>query len=207
MPDVRLSKLAIASFVGALFGPTLLMPVLIGMSLPRSPFARAEWVGPVFLAGVVVLGITATMGLVSIIRIERSGGRITGRPFAIAAALAWVFGAFLIVIWPVMVRPRSTAYRMVCGTNLSGLGKAMLIYANDYDEQYPRAGGKNSVWAAKTPNWQATNRYEAFNLNADATGGQASISASLYLLVKYAQAKPKQFVCTKDSGTKEFTLG
>jgi prepilin-type processing-associated H-X9-DG protein len=26
---------------------------------------------------------------------------------------------------------------MVCGTNMSGLGKAMLIYANDYDDKFP----------------------------------------------------------------------
>jgi hypothetical protein len=30
-------------------------------------------------------------------------------------------------------------YMVICRANLSGLGRAMLIYANDYDDQYPTA--------------------------------------------------------------------
>jgi hypothetical protein len=92
---------------------------------------------------------------------------------------------------------------MVCGTNLSGIGKAMLIYANDYDDELPRAGGRNSTWG-RTVNWQAVDRYGAYGLSADGSGGQANISSSFYLLVKYAEVTPKSFVCKSDSGTTEF---
>ncbi|MHC4293812.1 MAG: hypothetical protein ACYSTX_05900 [Planctomycetota bacterium] len=34
-------------------------------------------------------------------------------------------------------KTRGVAYRMICGTNLSGIGKAMLIYANDNRGKYP----------------------------------------------------------------------
>ena len=47
--------------------------------------------------------------------------------------------SLVIIVFP--RRPRSIAFRMTCGTNLSGLGKAMQIYANDYENQFPRAGG------------------------------------------------------------------
>jgi hypothetical protein len=103
--------------------------------------------------------------------------------------------------------PRSTAFRMVCGTNLSGIGKAMLIYANDHEDELPRAGVESSVWATKIADWKATNRFSAYNIKPDGTGGQGSISSSLYLLVKYAKVQPKSFVCKQDSGTKEFKLG
>ena len=93
---------------------------------------------------------------------------------------------------------------MVCGTNLSGIGKAMLLYSNDYDNEFPRAGGKNSVWSNHTPNWRADRRFVAYGLNADGTGGRATISSSLYLLVKYEEVEPKRFVCKQDSGTTEF---
>jgi hypothetical protein len=96
---------------------------------------------------------------------------------------------------------------MVCGTNLSGIGKAMLIYSNDYDDELPRAGGKSSVWAAKIPDWKADDRFGAYNLSSDGSGGQVSISSSLYLLVKYAEVEPIRFVCTNDSGTTEFKAG
>ncbi len=55
------------------------------------------------------------------------------------------------ILMPALARVRQIAFRMVCGTNLSGIGKAMLIYSNDYDDEFPRAGGINSVWAAAYP--------------------------------------------------------
>jgi hypothetical protein len=82
----------------------------------------------------------------------------------------------------------------------------MLIYGNDYDDEYPRAGGINSVWHSKIPDWKADNRYGAYGLSADRSGGQATITSSFYLLVKYAEVTPRSFVCNKDSGTKEFNL-
>jgi prepilin-type processing-associated H-X9-DG protein len=41
-------------------------------------------------------------------------------------------------IWaPYMVQLRSAARRKVCGTNLSNIGKSLLIYSNDYDDTLP----------------------------------------------------------------------
>jgi hypothetical protein len=93
---------------------------------------------------------------------------------------------------------------MVCGTNLSGIGKAMLNYANDYEDELPRAGGRNSVWSAQIPQWDATNRFNAYGVSATGDGGQATISSCFYLLVKYAEVTPKSFICKGDSGTTEF---
>ena len=41
------------------------------------------------------------------------------------------------ILMPALARVRQLAYRMVCGTNLAGLGKAVLIYSNDNEEEYP----------------------------------------------------------------------
>ena len=148
--------------------------------------------------------LAVILGIISIVRIERSGGKVTGRIFAVAAVLIPVFAGLLLVLIISYAPRRSTAYRMVCGTNLSGIGKAMLMYSNDYDNEFPRAGGKNSVWSNHTPDWRADSRFVAYDLNTDGTGGRATISSSLYLLVKYEQVEPKRFVCNKDSGTTEF---
>jgi prepilin-type processing-associated H-X9-DG protein len=107
------------------------------------------------------------------------------------AALVLLVG-FLI---PALARYRCTAYRMTCGTNLTGIGRAMLIYANDYDDTLPCAGGLNSRWARRTPDWTAPDRCSAFGLAPDGSGGEASVSASLYLLVRYGKIPPKSFVC------------
>jgi hypothetical protein len=108
------------------------------------------------------------------------------------------------ILMPALARVRQIAFRMVCGTNLSGLGKAMLIYSNDYEDELPRAGGTGSTWATTIPDWQAGNRFGAYGLAADGSGGTASITSCFYLLVKYAEVTPKSFVCKGDSGTSEF---
>ena len=108
------------------------------------------------------------------------------------------------ILMPALARVRQVAHRLICGTNLSGIGKAMLIYANDYDDELPRAGGRNSTWTGTIPQWLADNRFTAYGLSPDGSGGAATITSSFYLLVKYAEVTPKSFVCKSDSGTTEF---
>ena len=108
------------------------------------------------------------------------------------------------ILMPALSRVRQIAFRLICGTNLSGIGKAMLIYSNDYDDEFPRAGGRNSQWNPALPNWIADNRYAAYGLGTNGSGGQATITSSFYLLVKYAEVTPKSFICKGDSGTTEF---
>ena len=109
------------------------------------------------------------------------------------------------ILMPALARVRQLAFRLQCGTNLSGIGKAMMIYANDYEDELPRAGGRDTDWG-QTPNWMGQSRFQAFNLGNDGSGGQASISSCFYLLVKYAEVTPKSFVCKGDAGTTEFSL-
>jgi prepilin-type N-terminal cleavage/methylation domain-containing protein len=111
------------------------------------------------------------------------------------------------ILMPALARVRQLAFRMTCGTNLSGIGKAMLIYANDYEDELPRAGGRNATWGAlPATGYLAATRQLAYGTAADGSGGKASISSCFYLLVKYAEVTPKSFVCKGDSGTQEFKL-
>jgi len=111
------------------------------------------------------------------------------------------------ILMPALARVRQLAFRMTCGTNLSGIGKAMLIYANDYEDELPRAGGRNTQWGAMpTAGWKANDRRLAFNLGTDGSGGTATISSCFYLLIKYSEVTPKSFICKGDAGTTEFKL-
>ncbi len=115
---------------------------------------------------------------------------------------------FMLAVIPLACRrTRSDAYRMTCGTNLSGLGKAMLIYSNDYDDELPRSGGRKSIWANKIPDWRASSRNAAYGIERNGDGGVGSISSCFYLLVKYAEVTPRSFVCKQDVGTSEFKPG
>jgi hypothetical protein len=202
--NIRVSKFAIASFVCALCGLICSLPAVIAtieyrILSPESDLVMvASGVSIIFTGAAIILGITA------LALIGSSGDRLTGYGFAAIGTAVPVILLFVICILPALRNTRSTAFRMVCGTNLSGIGKAMLIYANDYGDELPQAGGESSVWTAKIPDWKAGNRLGAYNLNSDGSGGQVSISSSFYLLVKYVEVTPKTFVCKQDSGTTEF---
>jgi prepilin-type N-terminal cleavage/methylation domain-containing protein len=107
------------------------------------------------------------------------------------------------ILMPALSRVRQLAFRLTCGTNLSGIGKAMLIYANDYDNELPKAGGKDAEYGDVL--WDAMDRYNAYSMAAGAKG-KATVSSSFYLLVKYAEVTPKSFICKGDTGTTEFSL-
>jgi prepilin-type N-terminal cleavage/methylation domain-containing protein len=108
------------------------------------------------------------------------------------------------ILMPALARVRQIAYRLYCGTNLSGIGKAMLIYSNDYDDEMPRAGGRSSLYNPTIANWRNVTRQVAFGLLADGSGGRANMTSNFYLLIKYSEVTPKSFLCKGDSGVTEF---
>ncbi len=89
------------------------------------------------------------------------------------------------ILMPALSRVRQIAFRMVCGTNLSGIGKAMLIYANDYNDELPRSGGSpTAAWAKKIRKFQGPAAIDAYGTINAAVG---TVSSSFYLLVKYTE--------------------
>ena len=115
--------------------------------------------------------------------------------------------AFLLALVPVACRKvRHDHARQRCAANLAQIGRAMLTYANDYEGVLPRAGGLGTYWGPVC-NWKASDRCSAFGMaRRDGSGGYASISSCLYLLVKHAGMAPGSFVCPGDEGTTTFEL-
>jgi prepilin-type N-terminal cleavage/methylation domain-containing protein len=110
------------------------------------------------------------------------------------------------ILMPALSRVRQLAFRLTCGTNLAGVGKAMLVYANDYADELPRAGDRTSVWAGPVV-WNSPTRVGAFpSAGTREPATRATISSSFYLLVKYTEVTPKSFLCKSDSSTSEFSL-
>ncbi len=82
------------------------------------------------------------LGIVSLCKINKSAGQLKGQGLAIAGICIPAVSVPLIallmgILMPALARTRQLAFRMTCGTNLSSLGKAMIIYANDYDDMFP----------------------------------------------------------------------
>jgi len=196
--DIKTSRLAVASSILGVLGlPCFFIFGSREMQQVVAPL-------PLILAVVCYIAAVSAvvLGIAALVCIEINYGRLTGRAFA-AIGIAIPLVAFFFTAAHVSVARRGgTAYRLTCGTNLSGIGKAMLIYSNDYDDELPRAAGPNSKWGP-TPDWCADTRSAAYSLTNDANG-QASISANFYLLVRYVEVTPKSFICTHDRKTTEF---
>ena len=107
------------------------------------------------------------------------------------------------ILLPALSAVKRTAQRVVCGSNLAGIGKAILLYANEYNGEYPRAGGPGSLWGVKGYIYSWTDQSgDQYGM----TPAEVTVTSSLYLLVKYMDVQPGQFVCKGDTGIKEFKL-
>lgn len=105
------------------------------------------------------------------------------------------------ILMPALARVRRLAHRLICGTNLAGMGKSMMMYAHDNRDMFPRSGRTHdTTWSGQVniSNWTAATREDAFS-------DETTITADFYLLIKYADASPGLFVCNADDAI-EFTL-
>ncbi|MHC4699356.1 MAG: zinc ribbon domain-containing protein [Planctomycetota bacterium] len=205
--DVKLSGAAVVSFACSLIALACFVPGLIAIIEPSVLHPRSDLVNNIACVSILAGGLGMLLAITAFVYISISGGRVTGRGFA---AIGAVIPPVLIVVmfWHNIGRwYASTPRRMVCGTSLSGIGKAMLIYSNDYDGKLPLTGGVNANWAQRIPNWSAENRFRAFGISAEGQGGVGSISSCFYLLVKYADVKPISFICRGDSKVRAFEPG
>lgn len=135
------SKMAIVSPLLSILGVGLLVLILywedaykfFGLSL--IPFYLTRF----YVYGHLISGLMVVAGIVVGILVikkgqDEQGTSKTGR-FAIVGI---VIGAVFFVFW-VFHSPRSTfTAQKRCAANLKTLGKWMILYAGDYDEQYPR---------------------------------------------------------------------
>ena len=110
------------------------------------------------------------------------------------------------ILMPALARVKQLAYQMVCGANLSGLGKAIMIYIADFDDDFPKSGGIGGSWAEElggigsggSDAWEADNEIEAYSPTGNSGDGEGTVTGSLYLLVKYSDVTPSQFLCKGD---------
>ncbi|MBN1125214.1 MAG: hypothetical protein JXA82_09405 [Sedimentisphaerales bacterium] len=86
---------------------------------------------------------------------------------------------------------REMENRVICGTHLKGLGNAHAIYANDWEDDFVRQGGRgNAIWSETTEDWDDPEKDWSRPGEVNVTVG-----ASLYLLVCEVDVLPEYFVC------------
>jgi prepilin-type N-terminal cleavage/methylation domain-containing protein/prepilin-type processing-associated H-X9-DG protein len=114
-----------------------------------------------------------------------------------------IIALLMSILMPSLARVRVIANRMKCGSHLADIGKAMLMYAEENRQSYPRGGLRNSIWSARgyILSWDAKTRELAFD-----SDGTATVTSCFYLLIRLGNMSPKQFNCPDDADVKEFRL-
>jgi prepilin-type N-terminal cleavage/methylation domain-containing protein len=109
------------------------------------------------------------------------------------------------ILMPALAKVRQIAYRMMCGTNLSGIGKSISVYAENNYGSYPKSGGRRGMWGTtgEIANWEALTPTDAYGVTSGSVS-EVTVTSCLYLLIKHGSVPAKQFVCKGDVGTKEF---
>ena len=112
------------------------------------------------ILSVLTCGITAIpaviLGIISLVQIEKSGGRLTGRVFAIVGIAVPVVVCFLGIglLIPALNGAREQGKRAVCLNNLRQLTLAWIVYADENDDKLVNgAAGSSRVgelhWVGK----------------------------------------------------------
>jgi prepilin-type N-terminal cleavage/methylation domain-containing protein len=103
-----------------------------------------------------------------------------------------IIAMLLAILMPALNKVKKIAMRVVCATNLKGLGTAETVYCQDYDDEYTiqGQGNTNLTWSDRTTGFQKTITESPWSSRTE-----ISIGASLYLLVREADVTPDSFVC------------
>ncbi len=123
------------------------------------------------------------------------------RGFTIWELLCIILIVFFLaaIMMPSLNKVKKISTRVVCGTNLKGLGTAVSVYANDYDDRFPELPGEGE-WSKKLGFAYTMDKPEFGKGGTQNLTGR-TISASWYLLVREADVSPKSFVCSESNQT------
>jgi hypothetical protein len=133
----------------ALPGPTAASRVQV----KTSGLAIAAFVlGILSIFALVVTGLPAIiLGIIALAAIGRSGGRLTGRAFAVLGIVLPVFSIFFIallmaILMPALSQARMQARNAVCQSNLKQWSLAWSLYADDNNGKFNSRPGAGRYW-------------------------------------------------------------
>jgi prepilin-type processing-associated H-X9-DG protein len=81
-------------------------------------------------------------GIVSLVKISKSNGRLKGTGFAVtgivlpSVSLVFILPMMLAILMPALGKTRQLSQRIICGTNLSIISKAVMDYTANHNDTY-----------------------------------------------------------------------
>jgi len=140
----KISRLAIASLISGIASITgmFFLPVAGLVSLLFFRRTHFDWIVPfnIYHALLPISIFSIIVGAIGLKKIRRSHGLLTGQGIARTGQFMSIPVLVLASLASLVIFAKGRISKEVmCGTNLSDLGKAMLNYASDNDDQYPTA--------------------------------------------------------------------
>jgi len=109
-----------------------------------------------------------------------------------------IIALLISILLPSLARARELSKRTVCASQLSGIGKAIKTYVNDFDEWWPIAPCDKTAF-------NHISDIGTWRLNGDVPQVDPSIGQCLWILVKMGTTTNKMFVCPSSSDEKDTT--
>ena len=127
--DAKTSRLAITALVLMILG------ILTCGLTSLLPIIDLELMIPNMLTCGLISLPAIIFGIIALVQICKSDGRLKGKEFAISAIIVPLVMIALLI--PVLAQASHLAKRLVCGSNVYGFGTAMYVYAYDNDDELP----------------------------------------------------------------------
>jgi prepilin-type N-terminal cleavage/methylation domain-containing protein/prepilin-type processing-associated H-X9-DG protein len=114
-----------------------------------------------------------------------------------------IIALLISILLPSLSRARELSKRLVCGSNLKGIGTSCKIYANDNQEKWPVPAFKKSVINAAGINYTEDTVPVGYQRDKESksdtipSAGSTSLSVSraFWMLVRSGDVTVKQYVC------------
>ncbi|MBN1973616.1 MAG: DUF4190 domain-containing protein [Sedimentisphaerales bacterium] len=127
----KICRQAVLSFILAILCPFAILGILTPSVIIRNLSV---------LAPTIIALLAIDYGIVSLKEIKSSHGKLKGRGFALSGiVIAPILLSLLIMLFiSALGKVKYIGWQITCGRHMNEIGKAMLIYVNEFD-QYPTA--------------------------------------------------------------------
>ena len=161
--------------------PPVTGPAPVQTPLPTGPATTSGMAVTSMVLGILgfCTGITSLVGLplgiISLVKIKGSSGRLQGQGFAIAGICTSGLSLLMIpvlaaLMLPALVKAKQRAQAINCVSQMKQLGLGVRLYANDYKDTFPTA----ETWCDSIQSYVL--KPQTFQCNADTSGQRSSFA-------------------------------
>jgi hypothetical protein len=183
-------------------GPRISILALVSMAFGITSIALSV-AGPVAPIGVLLAILAGVMGFIAQMHIDGNPQRLAGTGYAYVGVGTCIVAILLFMLFvPSLGRNHVLSPRTTCGANLTGIMKAMLVYASDNNDAFPTIAPIGGYGLTAMGGGKPNVDPEATVRSLYTSPSEPSVPQNVWLLVASGAVSPKQFICKSDNFAK-----